>query len=108
MLLVAGCIEAMALKESIVSAITHGIVSYSLYLDGLTLVQTCSSLQPPIDADWRAFDEIFEVWKFLQENKSFVCVHVHRCHNDMADNLAKKERLNGWDHLGYTFSCFDL
>lgn len=40
---VRGCcslqVEAMALKESIVSAIIHGIVSCSLYSDGLTLVQ---------------------------------------------------------------------
>jgi hypothetical protein len=42
----------------------------------------------------------------MQENKHYVCIHVQRCQNDLADDLAKKGRVNGWDHLGYTFPSF--
>ena len=100
--------EAMALKESIVLAINHGIESCSFFSDCLTLVQVVSSPQPPMDADWRAFDEILEIWKLLQENKLYLCVHVLRCQNNLADDLAKKGRLNGWDHLGHTFPFFSM
>lgn len=98
----------MVLKESIVLARNHRIISCSFFSDCLNLVMICSSFQPPIDADWHAFDEILEIWRMLQENKSYVCIHVQRSQNDLADDLTKNGRTNGWDLLGHTFPCFKI
>lgn len=75
---VAGCcplqVEALALKESVLIAIGLGIEVGSFHSDCLELVNICSSSQPPVNAEWNAFEEILEVWYLLQEHKSFSCV----------------------------------
>ena len=98
--------EAVALKEAITLVLGLGITVCSFYSDCLELVNICSSNAPSINSDWTAFDEILEIWSRLQENKSFICLHVQRSHNELADNLAKNGRLNGWDYSGYTLPCF--
>lgn len=71
-------VEAVALKEVILLVIGLGIEVCSFSTDCLELANMCSSLAPPINADWRAFEEILKIWNPLQENKSFTCLHVLR------------------------------
>lgn len=56
-----------------------------------------------IQADWRAFKEVCEIWRSFKENSGFVCQHISRGQNDMA-NLTREKRQQGtmesnWLHI---------
>lgn len=45
--------------------------------------------QPPLGSDRRAFEEIMQNWKMMKEHTAFVCTHINREENELADWLAK-------------------
>lgn len=98
--------EAMAVNEAIKHATSLGITSCNFLTDNLYISQACSKVQPPMDSEWKAFREVFEVWKTLKDKTEFTCMHVVRSLNDEADNLARMGRKQGWDFEGYTLPMF--
>lgn len=81
--------EARALMEAIHAAIDLGIQSCTFYSDNEILVKVCTDLGPPLEADWKAYKEVFDIWKMVKHNHLFQCIHISRSHNAMADHLAK-------------------
>lgn len=88
-------VEAWALKEAWQEVINEGIRECVFYSDCLELVQALVQLRVPIDMDWKAFKEVFELWKIYRNNKEFRCIHVSRDLNEEADKLARLGRLTG-------------
>ena len=80
--------EAAALSKAIQTVKSMGIARCTFFSDNQTLVQTCMALQPPVEADWRAYREMYEIWLMLKEN-DYNCLHVNRSQNSVADHLAK-------------------
>ncbi|XP_078154682.1 uncharacterized protein LOC144550407 [Carex rostrata] len=98
--------EATALKRAIEFVQGLGVSSCLFHTDSSLLAKAVSDFQPPVEVDWRAMEEIFFCWKALRENTYFICKHVSRCHNELADFLAKKGRIEGWDYIGHTYPVF--
>lgn len=82
--------EAIALREAIIHVAEMGISECVFYSDNKSLAELCMALQPPLRADWRAFNEIFEIWKRFKANANFSCRFFARCHNELADKLARR------------------
>lgn len=59
-----------------------------------------------MEADWRAFTEIFDAWRIFIQNEGFKCVHVGKELNGVTDSLAKLGRKKGWDITGHTYPMF--
>lgn len=95
--------EAQALKEAMKQISLEGINSCVFYTDCRILGISTEQLAPPLEAEWRAFTEIFDVWKSFKQNEGFKCVHVGREQNGVADSLAKLGRKEGWDITGHTY-----
>lgn len=97
--------EAVALREAISFVKNLGLQPCSFYTDNQELALVCSSLDPPLEADWRAYREINEIWSLLKENE-FDCRFIPRSQNSMADELAKLG--SGLDEgcSGFTFPSF--
>ncbi|XP_078175174.1 uncharacterized protein LOC144568677 [Carex rostrata] len=98
--------EAVALLEAIKYVKGSGLSECTFYSDNKALVELVTSLQPPTEADWRAYKECYESWKLIKQNSSLKCSHILRSQNDVADCLAKKGREHGWKYMGYTFPMF--
>lgn len=94
--------EAMALKMAVDVVVQRGITSCIFMSDCKTLVDLVSDFSPPLNADWRAFSLVQSVWNFLRGSESLAAKFISRCHNDLADRLAKMGRVQGWDLTGYT------
>lgn len=92
--------EACALQQAIKFALQQG------FSDCEGLANLCMRLQPPTDGDWRAFSEMFEVWKMVKCSPGFSCEYMPRRQNGMADHLAKTGRLLGEEYTGYTYPTF--
>lgn len=95
--------EAIALLQAVQYATDNGITSCKFYTDSQTLSQAVQAWQPPLLVDWRSFKEIFEIWKRLKINREFVCQHISRSHNEMADLLACKGTKENWSFECYTY-----
>lgn len=100
--------EACALLNAINFAIERGVEKCCFLSDCKTLVEACNSMQPPIDSDWRAHRETYEIWRKLKSNSNFECCHIGRCHTEVADTLAKKGRLLGESYTGFTHPIFPI
>ena len=79
--------------------------------DNLHLSKAVSQFQPPLGSDWRAFEEIMQSWKMMKEHAAFVCRHINREENEVADWLAKmgSKEVVTWNcsRFTYPFSpCF--
>ena len=53
--------EAVALREAIQYVKEAGIESCTFYTDNQTLALQCTELQPPLNSDWRAFKDMYEI-----------------------------------------------
>ncbi|XP_078157436.1 uncharacterized protein LOC144553211 [Carex rostrata] len=98
--------EAMALIEAIKEVQGLGMQSCLFLSDCKSLVDMVSNFDPPLEADWRAFEEIHQLWLFFRSNASFRCQHRQRNHNKLADYLAKSGRVNNWESSGHTFPLY--
>lgn len=74
----------------------EGLYTCRFLTDCKALADACTSLQPPMEVDWRAQKEI----------QVSLCCHVGRNHNEVADDLAKRGRLTGESYTGYTYPIF--
>lgn len=99
--------EARVLKNAIKLVRERGIVNCCFFSDCKQLVQDVSTASPPINSDWRAFEEILSIWEVLREEHAFSCVYNARELNQTADGLSKLGRTQGWDVTGYTFPMFN-
>lgn len=105
----AGCAlqtEGLAVLKGLQLIGSLGIRACTIYSDSASLVTFASQSQPPIEADWRAFREVYEVWEALQRNTDLQLIHLPRGLNEMADKLAKRGRLMAQDYTGYTYPLF--
>lgn len=98
--------EAHALLEAIRKAKQMGVTKCEFFTDSLELHQLCTQYMPPTNGDWRACQEIFQSWIMLKEIENFQCSHLLRDCNGIADELAKKGRMEGWVLTGCTFPLF--
>lgn len=98
------CSAIMAEAKALLEAMRH-VLSINIHK---SLVKWCSDLGPPIQADWTPFNECFEIWRILKNNKEFTCTHISTCQNDVADLLAKMGCSQGWNYSGYTFPIFNF
>lgn len=99
-------IEAMALKDALLTVTGMNIPECIFLSDCMVLVNAVNSGSPPSHVYWKAFDVILQVWYLFRHNPSFVCYHIDRNQNELADHLAKKGRLQGWDCTSVTFPLF--
>lgn len=98
--------EALALLDAVSYAAEQGIDHCNFLTDNQTLASLATQAAPPTDADWRAYWETLEIWKMFKTRTTFICQHISRNHNELADSLAKKARLQGLSYIGYTFPTF--
>lgn len=98
--------EAQALLQAVTYAISVGLCNCVFYSDCLSLVKWCTDLGPPTQADWSAFQICLNLWKVFKETDGFNLIHVPRSQTDLADQLAKLGRIQGWSYSGCTFPMF--
>lgn len=98
--------EALALKEGILEALKYGLTGCMFLTDSKELAGLVAQLSPPLQADWKVFKEVQEIWRLLQDNKEFRCHSVPRSHIEMADYLAKKGRYEDWNLTGCTYPLY--
>lgn len=60
--------EAMALLKALQIANQQGYHSTVFLSDSMELVNACNGGGPPINADWRAFQEIYQAWMAIKRN----------------------------------------
>lgn len=101
-------VEALALLAGVQMVKELGIQECSFYSDCKNLVESVSHCHPPTETDWRAFVQVLKAWEEFQANTLFQCYHIDRDGNGIADVLAKKGRIYGWDYIGFTFPCFGI
>ncbi|KAF3332549.1 Reverse transcriptase-like protein [Carex littledalei] len=99
--------EVVALRDAVLFVKGLGILSCTFYTDNQSLANLCSALHPPLDAEWRAYKEINDVWGLIKENK-FECRHVNRSQNVMADYLAKVGSLLDEGYTGFSYPTFNI
>lgn len=95
--------EAAALKEAVTFVQSHNISGCKFLSDCKELVDLCQQTSPPLQADWRIFHEVLEVWHQFKSRPDYSCFYVPRSQNTLADFLAKQGRVNRWSLQGYTF-----
>lgn len=98
--------EAIALLQGVNYAISIGLSECSFITDSSTLAAACSNLSPPLEVDWRAHKEIFDVWKKMRCNGGLTVSYESRESNGFADSLAKRGRRMGDSYLGFTYPIF--
>lgn len=101
-------VEAMALKVALCYVQQQGLIGCKFLTDNKNLADICQSNSCPMQADWSAYSEIFEVWKTFRARRDFSCCHVARSQIPLADYLAKKGRVERWDHLGFSYPFFKI
>ncbi|XP_078153121.1 uncharacterized protein LOC144548322 [Carex rostrata] len=97
--------EALALKDGMCYALSCNITSCVFLTDCQSLSDTVSQFHPPMDTDWRALDDIMQIWEMMKTNQGFVCRHIGREENGIADGLAKLGSREGyaWKYMGFTY-----
>lgn len=98
--------KACALLLAMKYVMGQGISSCNFFTDCQTVFSSCTALTPPIEVDWKAQKEIYDIWKILKCNPGFGCYFVSRNQNEMADELAKRGRIKGGSFTGFTFPSF--
>lgn len=99
--------EAKALLEAIKWAEFNGIEHCTFLTDCDALAALASQVNPPCQADWTMFKEAFEIWTMLKHRVDFNCQYIPRSQNTLADYLANKGRIEGWEQLGFTYPIFN-
>lgn len=89
--------EARAVLEALVLTKSKGWEQFTICSDCQSLVSAVLAIDPPVDVDWRAFKEVYDIWLFLRLNPDINCIYVDRSQNALADSLAKRGRIR----LGY-------
>lgn len=93
--------EALALREGIQVASRIGLTECSFCTDCKELCELVNQKHPPLDADWRVFKEVQDIWMIMQDNQGYKCSLMQRSQLQMVDFLEKKRgRLEGWDSRG--------
>lgn len=100
--------EAIALGHAIQLAQQEGMGKCTFITDSLVLAQACTDLNPPLEVDWRAHKEIYDIWKRLKQCLNFSCVFRDRSHNDLANSLAKRGRRIGGSYTGFTYPIYPI
>lgn len=100
--------EAYALLEALTYAVSKGWQECTFYTDCQVIQRACSSLEPPVDLDWRVYKKGHEIWRILKLHEGYHCLHIDRSQNDLADRLAKLGRIKGWDQTGFTYPMFPM
>lgn len=95
-------VEAVTLRDAIHHCLSMGISSCTFNTDSLTIATSCTKLEPPLELDWRAFRDVYDIWKLLKVNTGFRCVHISRSYTEVANDLAQRGRTQSWNCLGYT------
>lgn len=98
--------EALALWEGILEIQKLGVSNCSFLTDSKHLADLISQLHPPIDAEWKAFNVIQQIWLKLKQNGGYECQFIQREGNDIANFLARKERLQKWNSVAFTFPLY--
>lgn len=98
--------EAMALKAAVEYVRHHNLWPCVFYIGNLALSEACNQMQLSKEMDWRAFHETMVTWTAFQEHNHLQCRHISRDHNLLADNLARRGRIEGWNVTGFTFPIF--
>lgn len=94
--------EAKALATAMAFVQQRGLHVCTFCTDNLVLAKEVSKVQPPTTVDWRAANEFFLIWEFLQKNRGWNCIYISRSHNEMADRLAGLGRREKMDLVGFT------
>lgn len=100
--------EAVALWEALQYAEQEGIGTCTFITDCQVLAQACTDTRPPLEVDWRAHKEIYNIWRKLKQCLGFSCIFMGRGHNDLADSLARKGRQMGGSYIGYTYPIYPI
>lgn len=100
--------EALALQRAIDYAIKNRFHTCHFISDCQALVNASNAQQPPVEVDWRAHKEMYDIWKKLKCTPGFTCSHIGREQNELADTLAKKGRILGGSYEGFTFPIFPV
>lgn len=97
--------KALALKDGMCYALSCNITSCVFLTDCQSLSDTVSQFHPPMDTDWRALDDIMQIWEMMKTNQGFVCRHIGREENGIADGLPKLGSREGyaWKYMGFTY-----
>lgn len=98
--------EATALLKAARFVGAKGISDCVFYTDSEMLANICAQLGPPINVEWRAADEAYQLWEIMKRNEGFKCLKIDRSLNEEADYLAKKERELVLNYEGYTYPIF--
>lgn len=98
--------EALAMKEAIQLVQNMNLIDCTFITDNQQLVQLCNSSNPPLNSDWRAYYEVFDVWRMFKRS-DFSCSKAPRSQISLADFLAKRGRLEQWDQVGFTFPLYE-
>lgn len=56
---------------------------------------TRTGLQPPLEVDWEAYKDIYNILNQLKKNPGFKYIDVQWCQNDLVEYLAKQGRTKG-------------
>lgn len=81
--------EAVALKEAIHLVKSFNLPSCIFYTDNQELSKVCMELHPPIDANWRAYREINDIWRLLKDYE-YEWRHILRSQNCVTDHLTEE------------------
>lgn len=95
--------EAVAMFEVVKLVRNLGAAECSFETDNQTIAEVLMKNLPLMQIDWRAFREVFEVWKWFKEMKGFRCKYVPRSRNTVADDLEKRGNKEKWDVSLFTF-----
>lgn len=98
--------EAISLEAAVKCVSSKGYTNCYFQTDCQFFVDAVMGSQPPIATDWKAFSEVFNIWKIFQITTGFKCMYVPRSQTALADYLARKGRVEGWDYTGFSFPIF--
>lgn len=100
--------KALALEEAVRYALQIGITDCVFETDNKSIAEAIMAMKPPLQVDWRAFKQVFKVWKWFRGNQGLKCDHISRSHNEVADCLAKRGTHEKWDLETHTFPLMSL
>lgn len=84
-------------------------ISLCIFLtDSQTLSGTCTSLETPTSIDRIAAQEVYTAWMHIKLNPDFIsCHYISGSQNELANQLAKLGRRQGWSYTGFTLPMFN-
>ncbi|KAJ4751043.1 Ribonuclease H-like superfamily protein [Rhynchospora pubera] len=100
--------ELLSLKMALLNAMDKGILNCAFYTDCLDLQRVIAGKDSPESVEWRSYYDVLEVIALWKKHSAFICTHVNRGKNELADSLAKYARIRGVCTLDFTFPPFHL